>query len=95
DFISWSSHSIRGPRRPVFDIRIRAQRKDPFARAGQNELAKELYRLGFFRPGLETQALGALELMDFEGKQNVRAYLNRQLDHANERKENNHEQTDQ
>jgi len=77
----------------VFDIRIRAQRKDPFARASQNELAKELYRLGFFRPGLEQQALGALELMDFEGKQSVRAYLNRRIMEEN-RKENKIEQTE-
>lgn len=35
-------------RRPVFDIKIKAQKKNPFSRAEQNERAKELYSLGFF-----------------------------------------------
>ena len=80
DFVSYSGQGIRGARRPVFDIRITAQRKNPFARVSQNELAKELYKLGFFRPELAGQALGALELMDFEGKAAVRTYLNKQLE---------------
>ena len=34
-------------RRPVFDIKIKAQRSNPFSRMEQNERAKELYGLGF------------------------------------------------
>ena len=34
----------------------------------QNELALELYRLGFFKAELRPQALTALEMMDFEGR---------------------------
>lgn len=58
-------------RRPVFDIKIRAQKKNPFSQASQNQLAKELYAAGFFDPQRAGEALAALELMDFEGKDKV------------------------
>lgn len=74
-FVTYHNRGIKGRRRPVFDISVTAQRKNPFARVSQNELAKELYRLGFFKPELKEQALGALELMDFEGKERVKDYI--------------------
>ena len=37
----------------------------------QNERAKELYGLGFFNPERAQEALGALEMMEFEGKDKV------------------------
>ncbi len=80
DFVTWSNSSLRSARRPCFDIVMTAQKKNPFARVSQNELAKELYTLGFFRPELAAQAMGALELMDFEGKEAVRAYLAKHLE---------------
>lgn len=65
----------RGDRRAAFDIEVRAQRANPFSQMSQNETAKELYRLGFFRPDLAGQALAALEMMDFEGIETVRARI--------------------
>ena len=59
-------------RRPVFDIKIKAQRSNPFSRMEQNERAKELYNMGFFNPDRAQEALGALEMMDFEGIDKVR-----------------------
>ena len=59
-------------RRPVFDVKIKAQKKNPFSRAEQNERAKELYGLGFFNPERAQEALGALEMMEFEGIDKVR-----------------------
>ena len=59
-------------RKPVFDLRIRAQKKNPFSRMEQNELAKELYRLGFFSPDRAQEALAAMDLMEFEGADRVR-----------------------
>lgn len=59
-------------RRPVFDLKIRAQKKNPFSRMEQNERAKELYGLGFFNPERAQEALGALEMMEFEGIDKVR-----------------------
>lgn len=59
-------------RRPVFDLKIKAQKKNPFSRMEQNERAKELYSLGFFAPENAQASLIALEMMDFDGIQTVR-----------------------
>ena len=59
-------------RRPVFDIKIVAQKKNPFSLMEQNERAKELYAAGFFDPARAREALGALEMMRFEGIEKVR-----------------------
>ena len=59
-------------RKPVFDLKIKAQKKNPFSRAEQNERAKELYAAGFFNPERAQEALGALEMMDFEGIDKVK-----------------------
>ena len=55
-------------RKPIFDIKVTAEKASPFSQVSQNELAKELYQLGFFNPQLADQALTALEMMDFEAK---------------------------
>ncbi len=59
-------------RKPIFDIKIRAQKRNPFSRMEQNERAKELYGLGFFNPERAEEALSALDMMDFEGIDKVR-----------------------
>lgn len=56
----------------TFDIQVRAQKASPFTQMSRNEQAKELYRLGFFRPDLAGQALIALEMMDFDGIETVK-----------------------
>ena len=53
---------------PVFDVKVSAQKRNAYSRLSQNELAMELYRLGLFEQGRELQALGCLELMEFDGK---------------------------
>lgn len=60
-----------GYRVPEFDIKIKAQKASSFSKIAQNELAKELYGLGFFNPQLADQALVCVDMMDFEGKQQV------------------------
>lgn len=59
-------------RKPVFDIVIKAQKRSPYSKMAQNELAKELYQLGFFNPQLAEQSMTALELMDFDGQEKVK-----------------------
>jgi len=59
-------------RKPIFDVTVKPQRRNPFSRNAQNQLAVELYQLGFFNPQLAEQTLTALELMDFEGKEKIR-----------------------
>lgn len=58
-------------RKPIFDIKVVAQRQSPFNRIAQNELAKELYAAGVFEPQRAEQALILLDMMEFEGKDKV------------------------
>lgn len=57
-----------GFRKPIFDIKISAQKQSPFSRISQNELAKELFGMGLFNPQMADQALVVLDMMEFEGK---------------------------
>lgn len=59
-------------RKPIFDLKIKAQKKNPFSRVSQNEYAKELYGLGFFNPQRAQEALPALDMMEFEGIDKVK-----------------------
>jgi hypothetical protein len=59
-------------RKPIFDIVVKPQKRSPYSKMAQNELAKELYNLGFFNPQLADQSLAALDLMDFDGQEKVR-----------------------
>ena len=60
-----------GMGQPIFDIKVRAQKRNAFSTLSQNEMAKEFYSAGFFDPARADQALAALEMMDFEGKAQV------------------------
>ena len=64
---------------PVFDVKVSAQKRNAYSRLSQNELAMELYRLGLFEPGRERQALGLLELMEFDGREELRQRLTASL----------------
>lgn len=61
-----------GFRMPIFDIECKSEKSSPFSTEAQNERAKELYQLGFFRPDLADQSLTALEMMEFEGIEQLR-----------------------
>ena len=57
-----------GLRKPVFDVKITAQRKNAFTTVSQNELALQFYKLGFFNPQAADQALLCMDMMEFDGK---------------------------
>lgn len=59
-------------RKPIFDIVVKPQKRSPYSKMAQNELAKEMYTMGFFNPQLAEQTMTALELMDFDGKEKVK-----------------------
>ena len=63
-------------RKPIFDLKIKAQKKNPFSRMEQNEMAKELFKLGFFNPERAQEVLPALDMMEFEGIEKVREQVN-------------------
>lgn len=65
-------------KRPIFDIKISAEKKSPFSRAAQNEMAKEMYGMGWFAPQNAEPALIALEMMEFEGKEKIKQQIQQQ-----------------
>nr|DAE15489.1 MAG TPA: portal protein [Podoviridae sp. ctZ5d16] len=66
-----SAFGIQQYRRPIFDIKIVPQKSSPFSKAAQNNMAMELYGAGFFAPQMVDQALVALQMMQFEGKEEI------------------------
>ncbi len=58
-------------RKPIFDIKVSAQKASPFSKISQNELALQLYSAGLFNPQNKEQALLCINMMDFEGKADV------------------------
>ena len=81
DFISYDNRGLKPvvadefgdevTRLPVFDIKIKAQKSNPFSQASMNEEAKEMFARGMFNPQLADQTIIALQMMDFEGKDRV------------------------
>ena len=79
-YISYSNQGIQpqaqgsafgmdmGMRLPVFDIKVSAQKQNVYTKVTQNELALQLFNMGFCNPQMTDQALMCLDMMDFEGK---------------------------
>lgn len=61
-----------GMRMPVFDLDVKVQKSATFSTIAENERAKELYGMGFFRPDLADQALAALDMMQFDNIEKVK-----------------------
>lgn len=66
---------VSSVRKPVFDLKIKAQRENPFARLSQNELAVQLYQMGVFNPEMADQAVLMLDMMQFEGVEALKRRL--------------------
>lgn len=60
-----------GFRLPTFDIKISAQKKNVYTKVSNNELALQFFQHGFFNPQMTDQALICLDMMDFDGKDDV------------------------
>ena len=60
-----------GYRLPVFDIKVSAQKKNVYTKVSQNELAIQFFQMGFFNPQMTDQALMCLDLMEFDGRDDV------------------------
>lgn len=58
-------------RRPVFDIKVAAQKASPYSRIANNELAKELFGMGVFNPQIADQAMAVVTMMDFDRRDEV------------------------
>ena len=83
DFVSYTNAGIKpvyqgmergvdmGSRLPGFDIQITAEKASPYSKLSQNELALQFFGAGFFNPQMTDQALACLEMMDFDGKEQI------------------------
>lgn len=60
-----------GYRKPEFDIKVYPQKRTAYNKVANNEMAIQFFQLGFFNPQLADQALLCLEMMDFEGKEDI------------------------
>jgi hypothetical protein len=60
-----------GYRLPVFDIKVSAQRRNVYTKVSQNELALQFFKMGFFNPQMTDQTLMCLEMMEFDGKDEI------------------------
>lgn len=54
--------------KPCFDVDVVAHKKSAYSRVAQNELALQLYDKGLLNPMMVDQALLTIEMMDFDGK---------------------------
>lgn len=60
-----------GYRVPEFDVTVSAEKKSPYSKLAQNELALQFYGAGFFSPENAQAAMLALDMMDFDRKEIV------------------------
>lgn len=73
DFATYPDPMLgKSERSAIFDIKTSAEKQSPFSRAAQNETAKEMYNMGMFNPEMAEQALACLDMMEFEGKDQVK-----------------------
>lgn len=60
-----------GYRVPAFDIEVKAEKESAYTQLSQNELALQFYNQGFFNPQFSDQALACIDMMEFQGKDEV------------------------
>lgn len=75
EFASFDNRSLKpkallmgGYRVPEFDLEVSAQNETPYKTMEYNQLALQLFQMGFFRSDMAEQALRCLELMEFKNK---------------------------
>ena len=87
EFVSYDSRGLQpqavddgvvsGYRVPEFDLEVSAQDENPYKTMEYNQLALQLFQMGFFRADMADQALRCLELMDFKNKDLVMGMIQR------------------
>lgn len=60
---------------PVFDISVVAAKGSSYSKNSSNEMALKLFQLGFFAPERAKEAISALEMMSFEGIDEVKSKI--------------------
>lgn len=62
-------------KQPVFDLDVKAYKQNPWSKAAQNQDVINFYQLGFFNPANDVQTLAAMEMLEFENKDKVKAII--------------------
>ena len=82
EFASFDNRSLRprallmgGYRVPEFDLEVSAQNETPYKTMEYNQLALQLFQMGFFRADMAEQALRCLDLMEFKNKDQLAAVI--------------------
>lgn len=81
DFVSYDNSGLSqalpglngevGYRKPEFDIKVSAQKRNVYTKVANNEMALQFFQMGFFNPQMAEQAMMCMEMMDFDGKDQV------------------------
>ena len=61
-----------GSRLPILDIEVCPQKKSAYSKESQNQTAISLYQMGLFSPQNADASLACLDMMDFDGIDDVR-----------------------
>ena len=72
EYLRFDNSLLRAGEPTELDIEVTAQRQSSYNKLSYNEMALQFFQLGFFRPELADQALAALEMMDFKGRDALR-----------------------
>ena len=86
EFASFDNRSLKpkallmgGYRVPEFDLEVSAQNETPYKTMEYNQLALQLFQMGFFRADMAEQALRCLDLMEFKNKDQLAAVIRQGL----------------
>lgn len=66
-----------GIHKPIYDVKVVPQKQNVYTKMSQNELALQLYNMGFFAPQAADPALMCLDIMDFDGKEELMQKISR------------------
>ena len=72
EYLRFDNSLLNGAGPTELDIEVTAQKQSSYNKLSYNELALQFFQMGFFRPEMADQALAALEMMDFKGKESLR-----------------------
>ena len=75
EYLRFDNSLLKAGEPTELDVEVTAQKQSSYSKLSYNEMALQFFQLGFFRPELADQALAALEMMDFKGRDALRRRL--------------------
>ena len=75
EYLRFDNSMLSASEPTELDIEVTAQKQSSYNRLSYYELALQFFQMGFFRPEMADQALAALEMMDFKGKDAMRSRI--------------------